>query len=108
MKSSLRFRLHASAIEAHKNEPPPPVLLNKDTRREHREAVKQHYQNALMLALQKTMEAPPIKPSAYTVSMWNGIIRLLKGQNSYLAKPLLPKTSVMPHMREWAAKRGLI
>jgi hypothetical protein len=101
MNPSLRFKLHEPAASAFKGEPPPPVVASKATLKEHKQALKEHYESALCAALNKL-------PNRYERSMFAGIIRRLRGHPSSIAKPLFIKQSVMPALREWAEKRGLI
>jgi len=76
----------------------------KESKREHKAAVKDHYFNALCDALSPLKEGGP---NRYQRTIWNGILRRLRGQQSTV-QPLFKKETVMPAMREWAEKRGLI
>lgn len=103
---SLRFLLHQAAVDAYKSEPPPPVSLTKQARREHKDAVKHHYESALLLALEKAFPLTTWA-NAYQRKIWRGILKRLKGEPSPV-QPLFKKENIMPCMREWAEKRGLI
>jgi hypothetical protein len=98
----MRQRLHAPALECHRTRPAPPLILTPATERDHHRAVRAHERAHLAAAI------APAKPNRYTREMWGGILRLLNGKPSFRAKPLLKRENVMPHLREWAAKRGLI
>lgn len=102
IQPSLRFILQEPALKAFKAEPPPPVALTKATRKTHRDAVKAHYDAALKAAIGTE------NPNRYTRAMFQGIIHRLKGRHSAIAKPLFSKNNVMPALRPWAEKHGLI
>ncbi len=79
------------------------MVITKESKREHKAAVKLHYANALCNALNP---ADGII-NRYQRKIWNGILRRLRGQNTTVP-PLFEKHKIMPHMREWAEKHGLI
>ena len=101
---SLRFRLHQAAVTAFKAEPPPPVAVNAETKREHKAATQRHYDHALRTALGLPLVMLPHRYERY---IFNGILHRLRGQQTAV-KPLYSKNEIMPHMRAWAEKRGLI
>lgn len=99
----LRFRLHQAAVDAFKAVPPPPVVITKASLREHRDAVKAHYLNALCVALPEAAHAP----NGYQRKIWRGILKRLRGEPTTVP-PLFRKKTIIPALREWAEKRGLI
>jgi len=99
---SLRFILQEPALAAFKAEPPPPVVVTKAARKAHREDVRAHYEAALQAAIGTG------NPSRYTRAIFRGIIHRLKGRHSVIAKPLFSKNNVMPSLRPWAEKNGLL
>lgn len=103
MKTSLRFALHQTAVASHMSEPPPPVVDNARTRKEHRAAVRAHHDASLQAYV-----GPEGRPSRYMRAMFLGILRRLRGQPSRIAAPLFSKDQIMPHLRPWAEKRGLL
>lgn len=103
---SLRFSLHQAAVDAVNSKPEMPARMGRRERIEYRASLKQHYENALQAALEKTIEGF-VWPNTYQRKIWRGILKRLHGQPSAV-KPLFDKHNVMPALRPWAQAHGLI